>query len=121
MQQNRLYAEAALCEARSKLFKGLCFRSDNCAAICEKEGFLFGKCKEWFLRCMCYKDCWSGGSGGGGSGSDYGGGGGSGGGGGGSGGDYGGGGGSGGDAGGGSGGDAGGGGSGGDAGGGGGD
>ncbi|KAI3466303.1 hypothetical protein Pfo_022966 [Paulownia fortunei] len=55
--------EAILCEANSKLFTGACFSDKNCGAICEKEGFLNGKCK--FLKCVCSKDCNVGGGGGG--------------------------------------------------------
>ncbi|BBH07398.1 low-molecular-weight cysteine-rich 69, partial [Prunus dulcis] len=32
------------CESLSTKFKGPCFRSSNCANICEKEGFKGGKC-----------------------------------------------------------------------------
>ncbi|KAL3851013.1 hypothetical protein ACJIZ3_012895 [Penstemon smallii] len=51
--------EAATCEAPSSLFKGLCFSRKNCGTICEKEGFLFGQCRN--LKCLCVKDCGSGG------------------------------------------------------------
>ncbi|KAL0300947.1 UNVERIFIED_CONTAM: hypothetical protein Sradi_6371500 [Sesamum radiatum] len=50
-------AEAAVCQARSQHFRGLCFRNDNCAAICEKEGYISGNCKGFLLRCICFKDC----------------------------------------------------------------
>ncbi|KAH6776008.1 low-molecular-weight cysteine-rich 72 [Perilla frutescens var. hirtella] len=58
-----MVGEASLCESPSTLFKGACFRSSNCGTICEKEGFLNGRCK--FFRCICSKDCNSGGGGGG--------------------------------------------------------
>lgn len=50
-------AEATLCETRSQFFKGLCLRHDNCATICEKEGYISGRCKGFLLRCICAKDC----------------------------------------------------------------
>ncbi|XP_011086331.1 putative defensin-like protein 3 [Sesamum indicum] len=50
-------AEAAVCQTRSQQFRGLCFRNDNCAAICEKEGYISGSCKGFLLRCICFKDC----------------------------------------------------------------
>ncbi|KAL8461852.1 hypothetical protein ACS0TY_033080 [Phlomoides rotata] len=56
-------SEAAICGAPSRFFTGLCFSSKNCSEICEKDGFLFGKCK--MLKCICKKDC--GGPGGGGA------------------------------------------------------
>ncbi|KAL3831033.1 hypothetical protein ACJIZ3_019835 [Penstemon smallii] len=49
--------EAATCEAPSRLFKGLCFSRKNCGTICEKEGFLFGHCRNF--KCTCAKDCGS--------------------------------------------------------------
>ncbi|KAH6795944.1 hypothetical protein C2S51_036930 [Perilla frutescens var. frutescens] len=61
-----MVGEASLCESPSTLFKGACFRSSNCGTICEKEGFLNGRCK--FFKCICSKDCNSGGGGGGGGG-----------------------------------------------------
>ncbi|KAL7103189.1 hypothetical protein ACP275_08G164700 [Erythranthe tilingii] len=51
-----MVAEASVCETKSQLFKGACFRNDNCASICEKEGYLTGRCKGFF-RCICAKDC----------------------------------------------------------------
>ncbi|KAI3466302.1 hypothetical protein Pfo_022965 [Paulownia fortunei] len=68
-----MQAEAAICETRSQQFKGLCFRNDNCGSICEKEGYLSGRCKGLLLRCFCEKDCGAGtpiGGGGGGGGPD---------------------------------------------------
>ncbi|KAL2253403.1 UNVERIFIED_CONTAM: Glyceraldehyde-3-phosphate dehydrogenase GAPCP2, chloroplastic [Sesamum indicum] len=59
-------AEAAVCESPSKLFTGLCFSDRNCSAICEKENFVTGRCKFW--KCICSKDCGTGGGGGGGEG-----------------------------------------------------
>ncbi|XP_011086334.1 uncharacterized protein LOC105168097 [Sesamum indicum] len=59
-------AEAAVCESPSKLFTGLCFSDRNCSAICEKENFVTGRCKFW--KCICSKDCGTGGGGGGGGG-----------------------------------------------------
>ncbi|PIM99519.1 hypothetical protein CDL12_27986 [Handroanthus impetiginosus] len=61
--------ESAICETRSQLFRGLCFRADNCASICEKEGFLTGECKGFLFRCICQKECGDGASRGGSSGS----------------------------------------------------
>ncbi|XP_020552054.1 defensin-like protein [Sesamum indicum] len=55
--------EAAICESPSKLFTGLCFSDKNCSAICEKEKFVTGQCKFW--KCICSKDCGTGGGGGG--------------------------------------------------------
>ncbi|KAG8365286.1 hypothetical protein BUALT_Bualt18G0088700 [Buddleja alternifolia] len=52
--------EAAICETRSQLFRGLCFRNDNCSSVCEKEGYLTGRCKGFLLRCICAKDCGAG-------------------------------------------------------------
>ncbi|BBH07397.1 low-molecular-weight cysteine-rich 69 [Prunus dulcis] len=43
------------CESLSTKFKGPCFRSSNCANICEKEGFKGGKCVGFRLRCTCTK------------------------------------------------------------------
>ncbi|KAL0310833.1 UNVERIFIED_CONTAM: hypothetical protein Sangu_2378000 [Sesamum angustifolium] len=63
--------EAATCESPSKLFTGLCFSDKNCSAICEKEKFISGQCKVW--KCICSKDCGTGGGGGGGGGGDPGG------------------------------------------------
>ncbi|KAK4491857.1 hypothetical protein RD792_002636 [Penstemon davidsonii] len=62
--------EASVCETRSKEFRGLCIKSDNCASICEKEGYLTGTCKGFIWKCICEKDCKAGGatSPGGGSG-----------------------------------------------------
>ncbi|XP_034224915.1 defensin Ec-AMP-D1-like [Prunus dulcis] len=45
------------CESLSTKFKGPCFRSSNCANICEKEGFKGGKCVGFRLRCTCTKKC----------------------------------------------------------------
>ncbi|BFG38199.1 hypothetical protein CerSpe_244730 [Prunus speciosa] len=45
------------CESLSMKFKGLCFRSSNCANICQKEGFMGGKCVGFRLRCTCTKKC----------------------------------------------------------------
>ncbi|XP_034225080.1 defensin Ec-AMP-D1-like [Prunus dulcis] len=45
------------CESLSTKFKGLCFRSSNCADTCKKEGFLEGKCAGFRLRCTCTKKC----------------------------------------------------------------
>ncbi|KAK4434704.1 hypothetical protein Salat_0633200 [Sesamum alatum] len=56
--------QAAICESPSKLFTGLCFSDKNCLAICEKEKFINGQCKFW--KCICSKDCGTGGGGGGG-------------------------------------------------------
>lgn len=56
-------AEAAICETRSQQFRGLCFRNDNCGSICEKEGFLTGRCKGFLLKCICAKDCGANGGG----------------------------------------------------------
>ncbi|KAH6768720.1 hypothetical protein C2S51_014056 [Perilla frutescens var. frutescens] len=63
--QEMMPSEAAMCSAPSRLFTGVCFSRGNCAAICEKEGFLYGVCKR--LKCVCTKDC-NNGSGGGGDG-----------------------------------------------------
>ncbi|KAL3851012.1 hypothetical protein ACJIZ3_012894 [Penstemon smallii] len=38
-------------------FRGLCIKSDNCASICEKEGYLTGTCKGFLWKCICEKDC----------------------------------------------------------------
>lgn len=46
-----------MCMSPSHLFKGLCLRSSNCAAICKTEGFTDGKCKGFFRRCFCIKPC----------------------------------------------------------------
>lgn len=64
--------EAAVCEARSQFFKGLCFKSDNCVSICENEGYITGHCKGFRRRCICSKDCGGKGDGGddGGDGGD---------------------------------------------------
>ncbi|CAK9175005.1 unnamed protein product [Ilex paraguariensis] len=59
-------AEAALCQAPSPEYRGLCFLDSNCNAICVKNGFLFGGCQGFRRRCMCSKDCGGGGGGGGG-------------------------------------------------------
>ncbi|KAK4434705.1 hypothetical protein Salat_0633300 [Sesamum alatum] len=67
-----MHGEAAICESLSKLFTGLCFSDKNCLAICEKEKFVNGQCKFW--KCICSKDCGTGGGdGGGGGGGDPGG------------------------------------------------
>ncbi|EYU33797.1 hypothetical protein ABFS82_08G160000 [Erythranthe guttata] len=57
-----LQGEAALCETKSSIFTGACFSDRNCETICEKEGFLNGRCKLW--KCICSKDCGIGGGGG---------------------------------------------------------
>ncbi|GER48113.1 defensin-like protein [Striga asiatica] len=69
-----MQGQAASCESNSRLFKGACFSDRNCGSICEKEGFMAGKCK--FLRCVCLKNCSAGGGGSGGIGGSGGGGGG---------------------------------------------
>ncbi|KAL7142933.1 hypothetical protein ABFS83_08G157700 [Erythranthe nasuta] len=70
-----MVAEASVCETKSQIFKGACFRNDNCASICEKEGYLTGRCKGFF-KCICAKDCGGPNNGGGATGGGGGGGGG---------------------------------------------
>ncbi|KAM1432053.1 hypothetical protein ACFX1R_015523 [Malus domestica] len=45
------------CVSSSHKYRGICFRSSNCAAICKKEGFMGGKCTGFRLRCVCTKKC----------------------------------------------------------------
>ncbi|GER52782.1 cation efflux family protein [Striga asiatica] len=52
-----MHVEAALCEVPSKLFHGVCIVDSNCARICEKEGYLTGKCKGMLPKCICLQDC----------------------------------------------------------------
>ncbi|GFP96228.1 defensin j1-2 [Phtheirospermum japonicum] len=52
-----MQGEAAICETGSKQFKGICFNNENCATICEKEGFISGRCKGFFPTCTCAKQC----------------------------------------------------------------
>ncbi|KAK4756465.1 hypothetical protein SAY87_006592 [Trapa incisa] len=49
--------EGRTCKSRSNRFKGLCFSSDNCAAVCEVEEFQGGKCKGFRGHCVCTKEC----------------------------------------------------------------
>ncbi|KAL2921601.1 Defensin-like protein [Bienertia sinuspersici] len=50
-------AEARTCETKSHRFKGLCVRKNNCAAICQTEGFWGGHCRGFRRRCFCIKRC----------------------------------------------------------------
>ncbi|KAI4963573.1 defensin Tk-AMP-D1.1-like [Hordeum vulgare subsp. vulgare] len=53
-----LGAEAELCKARSRTFKGRCTRNDNCVAVCMTENFTGGYCHGVVERhCMCTKKC----------------------------------------------------------------
>ncbi|RCV07410.1 hypothetical protein SETIT_1G242200v2, partial [Setaria italica] len=47
------------CLSQSHQFKGFCFSSDTCAAVCMEESFHGGECKfENALRkCFCKKPC----------------------------------------------------------------
>ncbi|KAL0306091.1 UNVERIFIED_CONTAM: hypothetical protein Sradi_6026400 [Sesamum radiatum] len=49
--------EAAVCSAPSRLFHGVCILDNNCAKICEKEGYLSGNCKGLLMKCICIRDC----------------------------------------------------------------
>ncbi|KAF7025560.1 hypothetical protein CFC21_037732 [Triticum aestivum] len=45
------------CQSKSFKFKGMCVRDDNCASVCLVEGFTGGRCKGFWHRCYCTKDC----------------------------------------------------------------
>ncbi|CAL4968129.1 unnamed protein product [Urochloa decumbens] len=47
------------CLSQSQQFKGFCFSSDTCAAVCMKEGFTGGECKveNAMRKCFCKKPC----------------------------------------------------------------
>ncbi|XP_027154030.1 defensin Ec-AMP-D2-like [Coffea eugenioides] len=49
--------EARICESQSHRFKGPCIRKDNCAAVCQTEGFHGGRCRGFRRRCFCTKHC----------------------------------------------------------------
>ncbi|TVU07343.1 hypothetical protein EJB05_47394 [Eragrostis curvula] len=49
---------ARVCETKSTEYKGFCLRDhDNCATICQAEGFSSGECSGWKRDCMCSKPC----------------------------------------------------------------
>ncbi|RWR92890.1 Defensin-like protein 5 [Cinnamomum micranthum f. kanehirae] len=49
--------DGALCQRPSRLFRGLCFRSSNCASVCHGEHFADGYCHGLRRRCICRKPC----------------------------------------------------------------
>ncbi|XP_077247005.1 defensin-like protein 5 [Tasmannia lanceolata] len=49
--------DARTCEAPSGKFNGLCFRSSNCATVCQSEQFTDGHCAGARRRCLCTKPC----------------------------------------------------------------
>ncbi|QCD84915.1 Gamma Purothionin [Vigna unguiculata] len=49
--------EARECWTSSRTFKGLCFSSSNCEAVCFTEGFSGGKCKGVRHKCYCSEIC----------------------------------------------------------------
>ncbi|KAL7088346.1 hypothetical protein ACP275_13G122300 [Erythranthe tilingii] len=48
---------ARTCTSQSTNFKGLCFSSHNCKAVCNGENFPDGKCHGFKRRCFCQKPC----------------------------------------------------------------
>ncbi|OEL12900.1 hypothetical protein BAE44_0026079 [Dichanthelium oligosanthes] len=58
MQQGPVrVAVARECQSPSRQFKGLCVRDQNCATVCQTEGFTDGKCEGFRARCLCFKPC----------------------------------------------------------------
>ncbi|XP_020080866.1 defensin-like protein 1 [Ananas comosus] len=49
--------EARLCESQSHRFKGTCLNDDNCAVVCQHEGFSGGRCRGFWRKCYCTKQC----------------------------------------------------------------
>ncbi|RLN39147.1 hypothetical protein C2845_PM01G20150 [Panicum miliaceum] len=50
--------QAKECLARTRGFRGLCFRSRRCASVCRKDGFTGGgRCRGLIRRCFCRKPC----------------------------------------------------------------
>lgn len=62
----RAGAEAKVCYSRSRTFKGWCYHSINCIAICITEGDTSGFCQAG--ACMCTYECLNGVVAGGGGG-----------------------------------------------------
>ncbi|WOH13227.1 hypothetical protein DCAR_0832736 [Daucus carota subsp. sativus] len=52
-----MIAGNAMCKTPSRKFHGLCFSNQNCADICQTEGFLDGECEGFRRRCFCIKPC----------------------------------------------------------------
>ncbi|KAL6650426.1 hypothetical protein ACP70R_009351 [Stipagrostis hirtigluma subsp. patula] len=51
-------AQTRECETESKKFDGVCMSSDNCASVCQAEGFPGGgECQGFRRRCMCKQPC----------------------------------------------------------------
>ncbi|KAL6650425.1 hypothetical protein ACP70R_009350 [Stipagrostis hirtigluma subsp. patula] len=51
-------ALATVCETESTKYNGLCMSSDNCASVCQAEGFPGGgECQGLRRRCMCKQPC----------------------------------------------------------------
>ncbi|KAF1867984.1 hypothetical protein Lal_00042378 [Lupinus albus] len=49
--------EARTCKSKSQRYKGSCYSDNNCAIICEGEGFTGGKCHGFFCKCWCKRPC----------------------------------------------------------------
>ncbi|KAL1221098.1 Defensin-like protein 1 [Cardamine amara subsp. amara] len=49
--------EARVCETRSQKFKGPCVSENNCANVCQTEGFPDGDCNGILRRCYCNSPC----------------------------------------------------------------
>ncbi|KAG8498720.1 hypothetical protein CXB51_005052 [Gossypium anomalum] len=49
--------EGRKCESPSHKFKGMCMNRDNCATVCQTEGYEDGKCEGFRRRCICIKPC----------------------------------------------------------------
>ncbi|XP_050215294.1 defensin-like protein [Mercurialis annua] len=51
--------EGRTCYSQSHQFKGVCYRTRNCASVCLTEHFEGGVCKGMpgFRKCVCVKPC----------------------------------------------------------------
>ncbi|KAE9597936.1 putative defensin, plant [Lupinus albus] len=49
--------EAKECSTKSDRFRGTCFRSSNCAAVCNSENFPSGTCRGFPGTCYCTSNC----------------------------------------------------------------
>ncbi|KAI5648425.1 hypothetical protein M9H77_34430 [Catharanthus roseus] len=51
------FGEGKMCGSPSDKFRWLCVDHQKCVAICESEGFEYGKCEGLRRRCICFKAC----------------------------------------------------------------
>ncbi|XP_022726904.1 defensin-like protein 1 [Durio zibethinus] len=56
-EMGAISVEGRTCESQSHRFKGACVSENNCAAVCQTEGFLGGNCRGFRRRCFCTKQC----------------------------------------------------------------